>query len=263
MPISVFMGMLDLPADDRPLLLAIVERIVKPDVPEARMRGFAELAEYCLARIAERRADPRGDVLSQLAQARLGDRPLTDAELQGLTTVLMLGGLDTVTAMLSFIARFLADSPAHRTELRNRPEIMTEAIEEFLRRMAMVNLTREVDRDTAIDGVMLKADDLIVLPTALCNFPEDGPEDEHAWLAVDFDRPRLNHATFGAGPHYCLGSMLARVEIRIFLEEWLARIPDFSVAPGAVLQVKVGAAAGMPRLPLVWNPSGACAIPRP
>ena len=57
--------------------------------------------------------------------------------------------------------------------------------------------------------------------------------------------------------------MLARVEIRIFLEEWLARIPDFSVAPGAVLQVKVGAAAGMPRLPLVWNPSGACAIPRP
>ena len=65
-------------------------------------------------------------------------------------------------------------------------------------------------------------------------------------------RPRLTHATFGAGPHYCPGSPLARAEIRIFLEEWLTRIPDFAIAEGARLEVKVGAAAMMPSLPLAW-----------
>ena len=91
--------------------------------------------------------------------------------------------------------------------------------------------------------------DLVVAPLALANFPQDGQD----WLSVDFDRPRLQHATFGAGAHYCPGSMLARTEIRTFLEEWLPRIPDFAIAEGAELQVKVGAAVMIPRLPLVWT----------
>jgi len=253
MPIVIFMSMLDLPMADREVILGIVDRIVRPDAPEARMKGFAELAEYCFARIAERRARPGDDLLSTLAVASYQGRALSDAELQGLTTTLMLGGLDTVAAMLTFIARFLADSPGHRADLRARPEVMTAAIEEFLRRMGMANLTREVVCAVEIDGVRLMPGDLVLVPTPLCNFPEDGPESGNDWLAVDFDRARLTHATFGAGPHYCLGSMLARAEIRIFLEEWLARIPDFAVAPGAVLEVKVGAAACIPRLPLVWQ----------
>lgn len=249
MPIAVFMGMVELPPSDHGLIMGIVDRIVRPDVPETRMRGFAELAAYMMARIAERRADPGDDLLSALARAEVKGAPLSDAELQGVTTVLMLAGLDTVAGMLSFIARFLADNPAHRAELRTRPAITADAIEEFLRRMAMVNLTREVAVDTELDGLALKAGDLVIAPTALCNFPEDGQD----WLAVDFERSRLNHVTFGAGPHYCIGSMLARAEIRIFLEEWLSRIPDFAIAPGAVLEVKVGAAATIPHLPLVWN----------
>ena len=250
MPIVIFMSMLDLPTSDRAVILGIVDRIVRPDVPETRMRGFAELADYCFARIAERRAQPGDDLLTQLATASFQGRPLSNAEIQGLTTTLMLGGLDTVAAMLTFIARFLAESPRHRAELRARPEVMTEAIEEFLRRMAMANLTRELAVDTELAGVSLKSGDLVLVPTPLCSFPEDGGD----WLEVDFDRKRLMHVTFGAGPHYCLGSMLARAEIRIFLEEWLARIPDFAIAPGARLEVKVGAAACIPSLPLVWNP---------
>ena len=109
--------------------------------------------------------------------------------------------------------------------------------------------------------MLLKAGDLIVAPTALGNFPNDGPEDEGDWLAVDFGRPRIVHATFGAGAHYCMGSSLARAEIRIFLEEWLARIPDFTIAEGASLEVKVGAAAMMPSLPLVWTPRKAAKDP--
>jgi cytochrome P450 len=230
--------------------MAIVDRIIRPGKPEDRMQGFADLAAFCLARIDERRAKPGADLLSQLAGARVHGEPLTEAELQGITAVLMLAGLDTVAAMLAFIARFLAGNPIHRQAMREQPDTLTGAVEEFLRRMAMVNLTREANRDTSLEGVLLKAGDLVVLPTPLCNFPEDGGD----WLTVDFDRPRSVHATFGAGPHYCLGSMLARAEIRIFLEEWLTRIPDFALAPDALLQVKVGAAAGLVSLPLVWTP---------
>lgn len=251
MPIAVFMGMVDLPAADRPLIMAIVHRIIRPDVPETRMRGFAELGDYMLGKIGERRATPGDDLLSALAQAEVNGAPLSNAELQGVTTVLMLAGLDTVAGILTFIVRFLADNPGHRAALRASPAITARAIEEFLRRMAMVNLTREVMADTALDGVTMRAGDLIILPTALCNFPEGDGDD---WLAVDFDRPRQQHATFGVGPHFCLGSMLARAEIRIFLEEWLPRIPDFSIANGAKLEVKVGAAAAIPFLPLVWTP---------
>lgn len=259
MPIAVFMGMLDLPASDRPLIMDIVDRIVRPDVPETRMRGFAELGDYMLGKIAERRATPGDDFLSALAQAEVNGARLGDAELQGVTTVLMLAGLDTVAGMLTFIARFLADNPQHRADLRARPDITTRAIEEFLRRMAMVNLTREVVADTQIDDISLRVGDLIVLPTALCNFPEGGGIDR---LDVDFDRPRQQHATFGAGPHFCLGSMLARAEVRIFLEEWLARIPDFTIEPSAKIEVKVGAAAAIPYLPLVWKPQPAKGIDR-
>lgn len=250
MPIAIFMGMLDLPAGDRPVIMEIVDRIIRPDVPETRMRGFADLADYTMEKVRERRAQSGDDLVSSLAQAELNGRPLRDDELQGLMYVLMLAGLDTVAGMLTFITCFLARSPAHRRDLREQPELMTEAIEEFLRRMAMVNLTREVDCDTELGGVAMKSGDLVVCPTPLCNFPRDGED----WLAVDFHRPRQAHATFGAGPHYCLGSMLARAEIRIFLEEWLSRIPDFEVAAGANLEVKVGAAVMMPRLPLVWTP---------
>lgn len=249
MPIAIFMGMLGLPAEDRPHVVAISDRIVRPDTPETRMRGFADLADYTMAKVRERSASPGNDLVSHLSRADIDGRKLSERELQGITTVLMLAGLDTVAGMLSFIVRFLAESPAHRRQLLDHPELTASAVEEFLRRMAMVNLTREVEQDTQLGGVVLKQGELIVAPTALCSFPEDGDD----WLAVDFTRKRQQHATFGAGPHYCLGSMLARAEIRIFLEEWLPRIPDFAVADDARLEVRVGAAAMIPSLPLVWT----------
>ena len=251
MPIAIFLGMLDLPSSDWPVIMAIVDRIIRPDVPESRMRGFADLAGYTMTKVAERRADPGTDLVSSLALAEIDGRRLRDDELQGLMSVLLLAGLDTVAAMLTYITRFLAVSPEHRRELIENPAIVTEAIEEFLRRMAMTNIAREVNRDTTLDGIAMKQGDLVVCPLPLCNFPSDAPDP----LRVDFHRTRRGeaHATFGAGPHYCLGSMLARTEIRIFLEEWLARIPDFAIELGAVLECRAGAAVMIPRLPLVWE----------
>jgi cytochrome P450 len=114
MPIAVFMAMLDLPPEDRPVIIAIVDRIIRPDVPETRHRGFADLAGYTMAKVLQRRAAPGSDLVSDLAEASIDGRPLGDDELQGLMSVLMLAGLDTVASMLTFITRFLALNPGHR-----------------------------------------------------------------------------------------------------------------------------------------------------
>ncbi|TVV73913.1 cytochrome P450, partial [Sphingomonas solaris] len=249
MPIAIFLSMLGLPLSDRPEIMAIVDRIIRPDVPETRMHGFADLGRYTMARVAERRANPGDDLISQLVAARIDGEPLDDETLQGLMSVLMLAGLDTVAGMLGFIAAFLARNPAHRRRLIDEQALIPAAIEEFLRRMAMVNLTREVAVDCTLAGVAMKVGELVVVPTALANLDEDRFADP---LAVDFDRRRPRHATFGAGPHVCMGAMLARTEIAIFLEEWLKRIPDFTIDPAARLEVRVGAAAMIPALPLIW-----------
>lgn len=250
MPIAVFLSMVGLPLSERHYLLELVARITRPDRPETRMEGFAELARYMMARVEERRARPGDDVVSDLVRARVDGEPLDEPTLQGMMTVLILAGLDTVASMLTFIALFLARNPAHRRRLIEQPAIIPDAVEEFLRRMAMVNLTREVSQDTELGGVALKAGDLIVAPTALASVSDQRHADP---LAVDFDRPRPRHTTFGAGPHVCMGAMLARTELAIFLELWLKRIPDFEVAPEATLEVRVGAAAMIPALPLVWR----------
>ena len=250
MPIAIFLSMLDLPLDETPVIIEIVDRIIRPDVPETRLAGFDDLGRYTMAKVAERRARPGDDVISGLIAARIDGAPLSDGDMQGLMPVLMLAGLDTVAGMLSFIALFLARNPAHRRRLAADPGLIPAAIEEFLRRMAMVNLTREVAKDVELGGVAMRAGDLVVVPLALANLAE---ERYPRPLEVDFDRPRPRHATFGAGPHVCMGAALARTEITIFLEEWLARIPEFGVAPDAALEVRVGAAAMIPALPLVWD----------
>ena len=250
MPIAVFLAMVGLPLSDRSTVMAIVHRITRPDVPETRMKGFEELAAYMMARVAERRADPGEDLISTLVAAEVDGQPLDEATLQGMMTVLMLAGLDTVAGMLGFIAAFLARNPVHRRRLIAEPALIPPAIEEFLRRLAMVNLTREVVDDTELGGVLMKAGDLVVAPTALANLAEERHADP---LSLDFERRRPRHTTFGAGPHVCMGATLARAEIAIFLEEWLARIPDFAIAPGAKLSVQVGAAAMIPSLPLIWT----------
>jgi cytochrome P450 len=250
MPIAVFLAMVGLPLSDRSTVMAIVHRITRPDVPETRMKGFEELAAYMMARVAERRADPGEDLISTLVAAEVDGQPLDEATLQGMMTVLMLAGLDTVAGMLGFIAAFLARNPVHRRRLIAEPALIPPAIEEFLRRLAMVNLTREVVEDTELGGVLMKAGDLVVAPTALANLAEERHADP---LSLDFERRRPRHTTFGAGPHVCMGATLARAEIAIFLEEWLARIPDFAIAPGAKLSVQVGAAAMIPSLPLIWT----------
>jgi cytochrome P450 len=155
---------------------------------------------------------------------------------------------------MAFFARDLATHPQDRRELAQHPEQIPTAIEELLRRHSIPTVGRKLTRDVTLDGVTMRAGDHVQLTACLHGL------DEHRWpnaLAVDFHRPGLSdHMAFGRGIHRCPGAILARSELRVFLEEWLRRIPEFEIKPGEEAITATGAVAGVLRLPLVWPVSG-------
>lgn len=250
LPIRIFMTMVDLPESDRPELLRIADQLVRGHTVEDHKAGQQRLAAYAMQKIAERRANPGDDLISELTQARIKGEPISDYQLLGMMTLLLIAGLDTVATMMGFFARFLALNENYRKDLIANPAKAATAVEELLRRFPIANLGREVRRDCTLDGVPMKAGDMVLVPTAVFGMDDrqfDDPE------KVDFDRKNKLHATFGEGPHRCMGSMLARVELKVFLEEWLKQIPDFGLKPGVQLRVSSGSVAGLRELPLVWK----------
>jgi cytochrome P450 len=249
MPIGVFMSIVEYSMDDRLRLIGIVEKMLRGKSGEVRFEGYGLATEYLRERIAEREAKPGDDLISKLVQAQK-DGIITRPELESMMTLLLTAGIDTVASMFSNFARFLATHPGHRRQLIDDPSLIPGAVEELLRRFAIVTITRLALRDVEMGGVMIKAGDLIMCPAPLRNLDEDRVTDP---LVVDFRRKPSPNATFGGADHRCMGSMLARTELRIFIEEWLKRIPEFSIAPGAEVVATADVTSIIPSLPLVWD----------
>ena len=130
------------------------------------------------------------------------------------------------------------------------PGLIPKAVEELMRRYAIATAGRILVQDHDYKGVVMKAGDMVIMPTVAVSFDESRFDDP---LKVDFTRNASGHAAFSRGVHTCVGSMLARTELRIFMEEWLARIPEFRVKPGFELQISSGTVSGIRKLPLEWN----------
>lgn len=250
LPIAIFMSMVDLPVEDRPELLDIADSLVRGKSLEEIGAGMYKMSNYAQRKIAERRANPGADLISDLTKAVINGKPIEEGMLLGMITLLLQAGLDTVATMMGFFARFLADNPDFRHQLQADPALIPAAVEEMLRRFPIANLAREVRADCELDGVSLRAGDMVLVPTVAYGL--DDRQFEHP-EQIDFERKNKIHETFGDGAHRCLGSMLARVELRVFIEEWLKRIPDFSIKPGAEVHVSSGSVAGIKNLPLVWE----------
>ncbi len=250
LPIGIFMAIVDLPDSDRDMLVSWADQQVRPDNLDKRDHGLEELFKYAGQKIVERRANPGKDLISVLAHSQIDGKPISDFHLQSLVVMILIGGLDTVASMLGFIAKSLADNPQHRKQLIENPELVGKAADEYMRRFPIVNQGRTVTHDLEYKGVQMKKGDLIMMPTTLHGLDDrkfDRP------LEIDFTRPTPIHSTFGNGPHRCPGSFLARTELRVFIEEWLKRIPDFQVKPGETVEVRAGVNATVTRLPLVWD----------
>ena len=254
-PTHIFMKIMGLPVEESGKFLGWIDELMHtsdaadPD-RSLRLRAQQEIARYLGELIKLRRKDPRDDLVTYLTRATVDDRPLTDMELLSISFLLYMAGLDTVAGMLTYIFRHLAENPGHRAKLGEHPESIPDAVEEFLRYYAIVTTARVVARDVDFAGCPMQVGDRVVLPTAASGRDPRQLADAGKFM---IDRPQNRHLSFGAGPHRCLGSHLARVELSVAIEEWHRRIPDYRIEPGAKITQHVAGVAGLDTLPLVWE----------
>lgn len=252
LPIHVFLRLVDIPLDDKAYLLELAENAVRGRTGEIRAQSHQMMGGYLLKWVRERRETPGDDLLSKLVNVDIGGERISEHEAISYASLVLFGGLDTVAGMIGFFARFLAQNPAHRRQLVERIDdeaFLKAAIEELIRRHGIANTARVIAEDFTYKGVTFRKGDRI-LPANLFVGIDDRLNPDP--LVVDFDRQNPVHAAFGNGPHACPGAVLARREVRIFLEEWLSRIPEFRIKPGTQPVLATGMVNGVLKLELVW-----------
>lgn len=258
LPSTFFLRLTGLPLDDLPIFLQWRDNIIRPDVEPGDFDAAAEIRAATgrdiyayFERALDQRVQQRDDgLLSRLLDAEIEGERLTREELLDICYLLIIAGLDTVTATLDCAVTYLARHDEKRRMLVEQPELASAVVEELLRFESPVMATpRTVVQDVTLDGVELKAGDNVTLVIGAGNL--DDAEFDRA-ETVDFERDRNRHLAFGAGPHRCLGSHLARLEVRVALEEWHRRIPRYDIAPGAELRFSPGIRQ-VESLPLVFG----------
>ena len=250
MPVTIFLGIVDLPIDNRAQFVEWAVGHVTATDEETKTFYVQKVVAYLSEVLDERGAHPGNDLLSRIAGWRNNARFEGEHEVIGMAMLVFFGGLAPVANMLSFTAWHLAEHPEHRQRLRDDPDIIPRAAEEYIRRFGLSNTGRLVKRDVDYKGVTFKADEMVMVPISLSSMDErkhDNP------LEIDFDRAPAPHNTFGNGPHKCVGAPLARSELSIFLEEWIRHIPDFRLDPDHVPLSNSGSVNGVQSLYLRWD----------
>jgi cytochrome P450 len=260
LPCTVFLALLGLPSDDLPTFLRIKDDIIRPPGmagPEAdriRRRTAEEIYAYFAPVISARRHGPRDDLVSRFVVAEVDGHRLSDDDIVDICFLFLIAGLDTVTATLTCSVAYLAQHPEQRERLVAAPSLIPAAVEELLRWETPVpGVARVCTRDTELAGEPISAGTRVTVLIGSAN--TDGDEFSDA-DHVDFAREGNRHLAFGGGIHRCLGSHLARLELRVALEELHRRIPDYELEPGTELVYAEGLRS-VDHLPLRFTP-GAC-----
>jgi len=252
-PVKVFMSLMGFPDEKFEDFLSWGYAMLHEMTNLERMRWGAKSAlAYLRGFVEEIRKNPGNNLASHIVHGKVEGRPLTDDEIIGMMFFIWIGGLDTVAATNTLMFRQLALNPALQEKLRQDPALLPEAVEEFLRMNPTVNTARVAKVDHELHGVKIKKGDRVMCLIAAGNYD---PAEFRDPLHFHADRAENRHLTFIAGPHRCLGSHLARRELKIALGEFLRRIPSFRMKPGADRTVVPGLIA-MQRLPLVWGTKG-------
>ena len=195
--------------------------------PKRRQRGIAGIIGYLDEAVSEREASPRDDFITELLQSEHDGEPITRDVVMGMCALLMIAGIDTTWSSIGSAMWHIATHADDRRRLVTEPELMPTAIEELLRAYAPVTMARRIVTDTEYEGCPIKAGERILM-----NFPGANRDPEVFPDAdkVILDREQNRHLAFGAGIHRCAGSNLARMELRVAIEEWLKQIPDFEIS---------------------------------
>lgn len=247
-PVHVIAHMLAIPEADADQFRKWIRLIVIDGVidDEAMHIGLYELTNYFLKRLPERRANPGDDIISFLLQQTYDDGELLkENHVLGSLRLILVAGIDTTWSAIGASIWHLANNPHDRERLVAEPELMKSAVEEFLRAYAPVTMARLVAKDTEVNGCPMKAGEMLLLPFPAANRDPakfDRPDE------MILDRENNKHVAFGMGIHRCVGMHLARMEIRVALEELLKRIPNFE--PAGETTWSLGSIRGPRQLPL-------------
>ncbi|GAA4929926.1 cytochrome P450 [Nonomuraea thailandensis] len=248
-PMRVIADLLGFPPEDGPRFREFVENVLESidQPPEERLGHQDELAAYLVTQIQGHLAEPRDDLTTYLVNAELDGRKLDPVHVVGTMMLLLIAGVDTTWSAIGASLWHLAATPADRERLAARPALLPVAIEEFLRAYAPVTMARLVKQDMHFNGVDMRADDWVLLSFPAAN--RDPARFERA-DEVLIDREENRHAAFGLGVHRCVGSHLARMELRVALEVWLERVPAFTLADPAAVTWAASQVRGPRTLPL-------------
>jgi cytochrome P450 len=243
LPCTVFLQLLGLPLEDLDKFLEWKDCVIRPDGDSGYNRRHESSAavadqiyQYFERAIDDHIAAPRDDVLSAMIATNFKDesgQPLSREELLDICFLFLIAGLDTVTDSLDCFFVYLAQHPDHRHQLIEQPDVLPSAIEELLRWETPVpGVIRVATQDVEVGGCPIsKGERVSPLLGAANTDPAEFPDPE----LVDFTRNPNRHRAFGGGPHRCLGSHLARMELRVALREFHRRIPDYEIKPGTQL----------------------------
>jgi cytochrome P450 len=248
-PMRVIADMLGFPREDGPRFRVFVENTLEGInlPPEERIARMSLLFDYLLEQIHDHLENPREDLTTFLIDAELYGRKLEADHVAGTMALLLIAGIDTTWSAIGASLWHLAKNPGDREQLVAEPGLLPAAMEEFLRAYAPVTMARLVKEDMHWRGVDMKADDWILLSFPAAN--RDPAQFERADEVV-IDREVNRHAAFGLGIHRCVGSHLARMELRVALDVWLERIPSFTLLDPATVTWSAGQIRGPRTLPL-------------
>ncbi|MFG1964574.1 cytochrome P450 [Nonomuraea sp. NPDC049028] len=248
-PMRVIAEMLGFPPEDGAQFRVFVENALEGInlPPEERFARSQQLFDYLLVQIREHVEHPRDDLTSYLIDAELDGNKLEPSHVAGTMALLLIAGIDTTWSAIGASLWHLAKTPADRERLVAEPELLPTAMEEFLRAYAPVTMARLVKQDMHWRGGDMKADDWILLSFPAAN--RDPAQFDRADEVV-IDREVNRHVAFGLGIHRCVGSHLARMELRVALEVWLERFPDFSLADPDAVTWAAGQVRGPRTLPI-------------
>ena len=251
LPVTVFLKMMGMPLGRLAEFRSWMSDMASKDNAR-RASSFANIEQAMGELIAERQVQRRDDLVSTLLDSDVGGHNPTLADMQSYCLLLFTAGLDTLVNTFSYAMYHLARNPDLQDHIRKDPGSIPEFIEEVLRRYAVVMVPRIVARDAEFAGVCLKQGERVLLMLPSGNLDPNVFLDP---LAFDFDRENKAHMTFNSGPHRCVGSHLARLELRVFFEEWFAEMPNIELDPQDPPTYRSGFNLAISKLPLIWQAS--------
>ena len=260
LPSAVFLKMMGMPLSDLDMFLELKDGIVRPqgetiDEIQAFQKKTAEgIDSYFESALKEREQQRSDDLMSRFLDAEVAGEKLTSDEILGMCFLLLLAGLDTVTDTLECDFAYLARHQDARQAIVDNPELIPSAIEELLRwETPVTGLGRVAAVDTEVGGCPIAQGTKVGISLGAANTDEKATPGSDS---VDLARNPNRHLAFGGGVHRCLGSHLARMELRVALREWHRRIPQYHIEPGTELVFSPGLRQ-LERLPIVFGPAPA------